>query len=456
MKRIFIACACCTLAGVSAGYVGGKMFLPDGQEETRAAAENSSGSFRAGNHDRRSSSGHRSHTSFVTGNKLLDLRVKIRQGNISPEELKEEFRRLMEMDIYGNGTYRYFDGGKVMVLQELGRQWGLLAPRQALAELEKYQTDKGQRARSELLAFVLEAWAETDPEAVADYYMQNREKLAYNQTFLYLNKWAETDPEGAWCNLSSLSDFEKKNGIEPFFESVFDFNPEKAGEFMSRLDGAQWENDRFMSYAINKWSQTDKEGMDKWMAGLSAEQQDKLKPFNVMNTVAEKPEEGGMAFSSLSPEDQKRAISTMGWKLNDMEPKERIDWITKYASEDIAADWAPGYMWSYAKESPVEMHEWIEKLPEGKLRERALRQYANLDGSKEVSYASRLDLMNTLVNDRDRERAIQDTLHRWAGENPEESKKWIDRSTFTEERKKELLSFLQKKHEFEQESLYKE
>lgn len=455
MKKIIIAFVFCTLIGMSAGYVGGRIFLPGDQEESGRSDENKSGRFMAANHRHKSSSD-RFHSFLVSGNELLDLRVRIQQGKMSPEELKAVYHHLMETDSDGDSIFQFYDKERAHLLMELGSEWGLLAPRQALAELEKDHYKKGLPIRQLLAAFILHSWAERDPEAVASYYMQNREKLAGNQTSVYLYKWAETDPEAAWRNLSSLSDFEKNNGIQSFFSAVFDFHPGKAGELMSKLDDNQWERDRFMSFAMNKWSQTDREGMDKWMAGLSSEQQNKLKPFIAMIAVEKNPEEGGMTFSGLSPEDQKRALNSMKENLNGMETREKIDWVMKYASEDIAIDWTPGYIKSYARESPVDMHEWLRELSEGKLREKALTEYSLLDGLKVVSYPSRLDLMKTLPDDRTRDNAIDNILRRWIGDDPEESKKWIESSSLNEDTKAKFFSYLQMNKELKEESLYKQ
>lgn len=446
MKRILIACGLCAMAGVSAGYMGGKFLKPSGQGRMAERNIFENGSFAVGANGGNPRNNDGSEMPFVLRDKSMNLLLELRQGKLTAGQLEEVYRRLLE-EMNKNDTHynEHHDQETYMILRELGRQWGLSGPRQALAELEKGQTGKGKSCElhKKLIFAVFKGWAERDPEAAGQYYMQNRERLAAIGPVLYMKEWVQSDPAGAWYNLSTLSNYEKKNGLVIFFESVFQSHPEKAGEFMNKLDKSQWENDQFIASIVNQWNREDKEGLDKWLEGLPPGQQDKVKAFNAMYMVEKFPDEAGKILSSLSQADQERALKEMGWKLDVMKAREEINWISQYTSEELLVKQMPRIMNNFENESQEGLHAWLKELPQGKLRESALVLYSNIRYSEEVDYAVRLDLVQTIRDTGKRDSAIQNVLYGWASIDPERTRQWLENSSVREQAKEDLRSYME-------------
>ena len=161
--------------------------------------------------------------------------------------------------------------GKDPRLGMLLKQWGRSAPLSALEAMEMLPKE-----RQDYRYFIFQGWAERNPEELAYYYRDNRNRLYgrnKNIMAMAVRSWAQTAPADAAEYLSSLNTRERKKGTMALLEALPTGKAGEYGRIVQKLPPGMFHDSGILSSFMDKWASEDPGAAVEWMETLPPEQQ---------------------------------------------------------------------------------------------------------------------------------------------------------------------------------------
>ena len=161
-------------------------------------------------------------------------------------------------------------------------KWGKTSPQEALNFVETLP----YRYRYSFRKDIYKGWADKNPEALAYYYLDNKNVSDIDALETALNAWGKFSPTEVCKFLATLStDHEQKKGTLALIESV---DPQKTDQFqnvITLIPKGQMDDPDVLDAIMNKWFSKNPVEASSWMESLSLSQQENLAKYKNLTSV---------------------------------------------------------------------------------------------------------------------------------------------------------------------------
>ena len=289
---------------------------------------------------------------------------------IEKKKTPEEFEKLFD-SLIGDPQTSHNSERMAMLLSK----WGEIAPRQAIDKVL-------QSPLEELwLACIFSGWAGKDPETVAHYYDETKNKSIKNSYFVLnriVSQWAQHSPAKAIQWLDSYKKEQPKlceSVKQSIIPSLAKYKPDYIPELVSHLDKKELEMNAF---SLGKyWSQYHPESIE-WIEKLPEKDKKKALAGSLLGKTKGNLNELEQEVSQLSRDDQLVIIRTMAVPLlnvNGLKKEEVINWLIEKLPEALTDKNIQYFLRPWLHENRIDAQKWIDTLPEGKNKENILELY---------------------------------------------------------------------------------
>lgn len=440
MKNPWIFPVATLLLGAIGGYISGKNTSPSGEQ---SLAENLTVRTRASNRPDSSMAGNGKHAKRPAGlaeiGRLAGSSNRIQAlmefySNLRPDQLEDEARKLENLPM----------NERIMASFLLFGHWAEVDPTAAMA-FSKTMGFGGAFVRPT----ILQSWASVDPANAARYYGENPREFAMmgmmgggrgpmggqGPASIIASEWARQDPAAAMAWASSLNT-DKGQAMSAVVGEVAKTDPAKAAEMIATMDGA----DKGSAYrtVAEQYGASNFSEAQAWIRTLPAGEQDGALAAAISGLAKNDPQTAAQQVALMTAGDARdRAIADIVGPLARLDPQAAAEFLKTQGSEQAQQDSMRELMPSWVAQDSAAALTYASSLPEGDVRDSALRSYVFSNSS--AAPADLVQVAEGISDERDRSRAVGMTAARWMREDEAAAKAYIEQSTTLSDGAKEHI-----------------
>lgn len=370
-------------------------------------------------------------------------------AELSAAELKAEIKRLMELSPQGKSPDDSVNFAIRYLVLRLGRDFP--------GDVSSYIDNEMGNIRHYAGALLSE-WSKNDFDGAMGYLMENRTKWnSSTQIFQSMvRNLAVTDPEKAMEWGLTQNGKIRQKALSEMFDVLVDNHREKIPDFAGKLLPEDWEKDPLLRNISEKWGSCDWESAMRWADTLS----DKQKKEAIVQIL------GGLSSTDLKkateefkkqPQELQGDIAKVivnkisymreyGQADENSGRIKALDWIMVNAQVGENTDKLTRNLFGSSEALTPELIDRVKKLPDGSIRDNALRSMANMTTRMveygRFSYEEAFALTDQIKDPQTKKQSVMNNVENWVSNDPESARVWIEeKSGFTGEEKERQLKF---------------
>ncbi len=431
--------------------LGGGYFL--GHHKQSTAATNTSGSPAAVNSSSKSDRGDsesdfssnsskgvsssgagksRSTTNPVVG-KIEDM-LEFYKG-LDRNELEAEALKLEDMPF----------SDRMVAASLLFARWGELDPFEALAFSDKIGF-AGQFVRPT----ILQSWASADPKNAAKYFDQNPDQFKStgggwmgrggdnNAAAAIAGEWAKKDFNAALDWSKTLKGKDAGAATTAIFAEVAKKDPQQAIAKLSLITDEQLRKNATSAIA-SEYARINAQAAETWALSLGQPEQNTALAKIYGKFSESDPFDAGDKMIGIAKDQQGDALGTIINNMAKKDPVATMNWISTKAGDLVNPDMIRRPMSSLAAVDDAAARQWLGSQQASPVRDMAVLTY--IYSSRNVKPSAKLELANTVQNDRQQKHAVDISVVSWLRENPDEAQSYMNGANFDAERIKRLVDW---------------
>lgn len=446
MNTAIIAPIAALVIGGAAGFIAGQKSAPEpmpgepsgdarAARRSSAAVSSSSSSDRAGGRSAGVRVKSAQEAMGLPGqNNRLQALMDYYAG-LDPSQFEEEAKKLEDLPW----------SERIMVGYLLFARWGEEDPIAAM-EYTKSMGFAGMFVRGT----VMQSWASKYPQDAAAYYKANpnqfrmggmmggrRGRGGGSAAQVIATEWARQDGTGAMAWAQSLEGRDQREAMRGIFSQAAKEDPAKAAGMLASVTDPDARRDAQNTIA-REWGGKDWDAAQRWISGLPADQQAEATARAIRGLADEDPKLASTKITAI-PEGEERddAVESIARRWGQEDPASAADWVMKTGSEEVQHDSIGRVVSSWVGKDAEAAYAFVEKQPEGAVRDRAASSYVMSNQSGDVQ--QNLKLAETIGDDRSRHWAIGMTAASWARKDKEAATQYVENSPGLDDRAKERI-----------------
>lgn len=336
---------------------------------------------------------------------------------------------------------------RMVASKMLFTKWAEVAPKQAM----EYAGKQGFRGGFEKM-MIMDAWSSKNPEMAAAYYAENKDILDNGRgrggrtADAIAKGWTRLDPEAALNWAKGMEGNGRNGAISSVFDALVDKDPALAVQKLGTLSAEDLKDSRIIDNIASKWARTDWTAAEAWLNTLPADQQEQarsraLQGLAEVDAAAAAQKVSQMADGAAKDSAVSRIVSVLAAE----NPVQAAEWVLKNASQDAMARSVGDVVSSWVYTDTTGAKNWVNGLPAGAARNRAIMSYAMTTPS--TNYSETLSMVSGMQvesNDRnarwEQAAAMRNAYSKWAGQDAEAAKAWVQGSGMSDRQKERLIS----------------
>jgi len=356
-------------------------------------------------------------------------------AGLDPSQFEEEAKKLEDLPW----------SERIMVSYLLFARWGEEDPTAAMA----YTKTMGF-AGMFVKGTVMQSWAAKYPQDAARYFADNPNEFRMggmmggrgrgrggSSAGTIATEWARQDSSAAMAWAQTLEGRNQRDAVRGIFEQAAKEDPAKAAGMLSSITDPEALKDAQNSIA-REWGNKDWDAAKSWISGLPADQQGEAMARALRGLADTDPKAAAAQISSV-PEGEERtdAMESIARQWSREDPAAAADWVLANGSEDAQKESIGRVVSSWVGQDAVAALEFVNKQPEGAVRDQAASSYVMANQSGDVQ--SNLKLAESIGDERSRSRAIGMTAVGWMRQDKEAATEYLETTESLSKESKERI-----------------
>jgi hypothetical protein len=345
-----------------------------------------------------------------------------------------------------------------MALRGVARAWAEENPQAAIAWGERMEN---AASRKQVLNSVVEQWADSDPQALIAWSKNVQDdELRRSAVSRGISQLAAMDVPAALSQIETMPGGEERdqavmaaanslgqqdargavqllNQLEPGIErtqalsracSIWaNSEPRAAVEWLFQnsppsKDGYELTN------VLWQWASTAPNEAVSWAEGLPAGERRETALAGVAVSLSyQEPARAQKLFDQLSPDAKASVAERFAASLGQQDPNKARAWAEALPPGKAQAVALGTVAYQMASKNVADAAQWLDKLPVGEVRDRAVMGFSNYAGRRDPEGA--LAWAVTISDERDRLQQVESLVKQWRGVDEAAARKWLDSST---------------------------
>ena len=348
-------------------------------------------------------------------------------SDLDPSKFESEMQKLQGLPM----------SQRMMAMNLLFARWAETDPQAALEQSRQM----GFPERFMAQAGMVSGWAASNPEGLAQRYMDNPSDFSYGRgggdtVGLIAGEWAKQNPEAAMKWALALEGRDAGQAIKGVFNELAQDDPQAALKLAESLSAEQ-RLDAVGSIA-KAWAISDYGDADRWINSLSGEEKIEAR-FEAVESLAEISPARAAAETAKIPagKDRDYLVAEVSEEWAQQDADAAFEWLTANGTAAAVEDGITRVVGALAREDAARAMDYIAGQPAGEIRDNAIQGY--IYGNRDGAPAESMKLAESITSEESRQRTVTRVAYDWAREEPAAAIQYVESSPLLGEESKQRI-----------------